>query len=157
MLKSLLLAVVLTLAACSGGAGMGGSSAQLVTDVPTLVSALANTGASVHDLGSFEPGFDGLGSNARRLCVDGQEVSTYAFPNEAAANTVAGGMDPEDPSHIGNAIIEWRGSPRFWQAGSMLVLYLGADARTEQTVSGLLGRPFASGGGRQPEGATSAC
>ncbi len=82
------------------------------------------------------------------LCVTGESVQVYEFATEAQAQAAAASIDPEDPSHVGNSIIEWVGNPKFWQGDRVIVLYVGTDPGTEDALAALLGEPFAVGGGR---------
>jgi hypothetical protein len=89
--------------------------------------------------------------------VAGQEVSVYAYETEEDRAAVAATIDPQDPSHVGRAIIEWAGNPRFWQRDRIIVLYLGDDPATEARITSVLGEPFARGRGRDPGPAAYTC
>jgi len=128
-------------------------------DVDSLIAALEAAGASVAVNDRFDPApADVLGRDGRRICVDGQRVLVYVFANAAEARTVAAGIDRQDPSRVGNAtIIEWTGEPRFWHSGSLLVLYLGPDPRTEHVLTSVLGPVLSKGGGRGADPQQFAC
>jgi len=82
------------------------------------------------------------------LCVSGESLQVYEFRTEAQAQAAVTSIDPDDPSHVGDSIIEWVGTPKFWQGDRSIVLYAGSDPDTEEALDALLGEPFAAGGGR---------
>lgn len=55
-------------------------------------------------------------------------------------------IDPEDPTYVGEAIIEWIGYPRFWER-DRIVVHVGTEEETEGLLTSILGRPFARGDG----------
>jgi hypothetical protein len=81
------------------------------------------------------------------LCVGKEAVQLYVFASIRDRIDAASRIDPKDPWHIGTAIVEWIGRPRFWQRDRLLVLYLGEDAATDSVLRTVLGPPFASGQG----------
>ncbi|HKX76470.1 MAG TPA: hypothetical protein VJR05_13885 [Acidimicrobiia bacterium] len=88
-----------------------------------------------------------IGGEGLLLCVGAEEIRVYLFGTEEEAAAAAARIDPDDPSNLGNAIVEWAGTPRFWRRGPMLVLYLGEDPATENLMTEVLGPPFARGEG----------
>lgn len=135
-------------AASPDGAGPPASPAGGADAAAGLVAALGEAGAEVGSTGSFVT--DPIGGEGIGLCVDGQVVNVYVFPTVEEREAVASRIDPEDPSNLGTAIIDWAGTPRFWQADRVLVLYLGADPAVEAGLTSVLGDPFARGEGRPP-------
>lgn len=111
-------------------------------------AALVAGGATVRETGAFSS--DPIGGQGAGLCVAGQSMNVYVFPTIEQRQAAAVRIDPNDPSKIANAIVEWSGNPKFWQAGRLIVLYLGSDASVEAGLTGLLGQPFARGQGRGP-------
>lgn len=116
--------------------------------VAAFVADLRGAGATVTELGAFNP--MPLGGLGARVCVDGQTVRIYEFEAESERAAAAAGIDPADPSHVGTAIVEWAGNPRFWQWDRVIVLYLGSDHAVEARITSVLGPPFARGQGRDP-------
>ena len=98
--------------------------------------------------GSFAT--DPIGGEGISLCVEGQVVNVYVFPTVEEREAAASRIDPDDPSNVGTAMIEWAGNPRFWAADRLLVLYLGRDPAVEAGITSVLGSPFARGEGRAP-------
>lgn len=81
------------------------------------------------------------------ICVGHEEVRAYVYGTADLQAAAVQGIDPKDPSHIGNAIVEWTGIPRFWQRDRVIVLYTGSDMSTETLLTLILGQPFARGTG----------
>ena len=145
---ALLLLLSMTLAACSVGAVSPTPSptpspqATGGAGVDGLVAALTAAGQPTRQQGSFEATL--VGGQGVLLCAGREEIRAYVFPTQQDRTAAANRIDPRDPSHIGNAIVEWVGTPRFWQRDRVLVLYLGGDAATETVLQSVLGPPFAA-------------
>lgn len=139
------IAIMLTAIGCSNRAESTTTSAASETEPDQFISDLNTAGAEAEQVESFSS--DPLGGKGLLVCVGGEEVRLYLFDGEQAAATAANRIDPDDPSHVGTAIVEWAGNPRFWHRGPILVLYLGADQVTEDLLIEVLGTPFARGPG----------
>jgi hypothetical protein len=114
-----------------------------------LVAGLQAAGADVRRTGGI--GTEPLGGQGIGLCVAGQEVMAYVFPTPQQREAIAARIDPSDPTHVGSTTIgEWTGKPKFWQAGRIIVLYLGSDSTVEAGLRSVPGQPFARGQGRDP-------
>jgi hypothetical protein len=124
------------------------SPSPLPDPVAGLGAALGAAGASVREVGTFEP--SPLTGSGTILCVDGQEVRVYLFETAEEAGAVASQINPTDPSQVGTSMVSWAGAPRFWRADRMIVLYLGDSPSIELGLTSLLGDPFAKGEGRGP-------
>lgn len=111
-------------------------------------AALRAAGAEVRTTGAFST--EPLGGQGIGLCVAGQQVSVYVYPTPEDRAASAARIDPNDPSNLGTAIVEWAGNPKFWQDDRIIVLYLGNDPAIEGGVGSVLGPPFARGQGRDP-------
>lgn len=144
------------LLACSQVADPVSTTAGEAQDpLGNLVAELQDSGAMVEELGSFNP--DPLPGAGQMLCVNGQTVRIYLYETEEESRAVAARIDSNDPSNVGNAIVEWRGNPRFWHRGSLLVLYLGDDPSTEDLLTSIIGPLFATGMGRDPGPGAADC
>jgi hypothetical protein len=158
--RTAIVAGSLLLVACSAPMNPSGTNPRPdgaeVFAMPEFKAALGAAGATVTDLGGFDPNpLSGTGTN---LCVSGQKVMTYEFGTARERAEMAATIDPADPSKIGNsAIVEWAGNPTFWQRDRLIVLYLGSDPRILAGVSSVLGEPFAAGHGRDPGPAHHRC
>lgn len=111
--------------------------------VEGLADALDATGSDAKKGAAFasEP----IGGQGSTVCVGAETVQTYEFIDHEAALAASLKIDRDDPSHIGNALIEWAGVPRFWLRDRIIVLYLGEDAPTDSALRSVLGQPFAEG------------
>lgn len=138
-------ALLLAAIACSG-VGETTSTLEAAEGEPDrFVADLTEEGVEVEKGETFST--EPVGGQGQLLCVGDQELRVYLFASDEEAAAVAARIDPNDPSNMGNAIIEWVGNPRFWQRGPMLVLYLGEDQAIEDQITGVLGQPFAQGQG----------
>lgn len=145
-MKSLGILLLWFVFACSGTGEVTTTGAiEPGGDPDRLIAELNGAGVATDEVDTFAT--DPLGGTGTLICVGSEEVRVYLFNDEQTATEVATRIDPADPSNLGNAIIEWVGRPRFWQRGPMLVLYLGEDVTTEDLLIGVLGPPFAQGGG----------
>jgi hypothetical protein len=145
---SLLVAVLV--AGCGVSASPGTSPSILADGLEALVADLQGAGAATTNLGSFTP--DPFPAQGVRLCVNYQPVSVYVFASAAERQQASARIDRSDPFHVGTAIVEWIGSPRFWERDRILLLYVGPDPAVEAVLTSVLGPPFASGGlGRPPQ------
>lgn len=97
--------------------------------------------------------FDGtpLSGEGVNVCVNGDDVKVLIHRSEEDRVAVARRISPTDPTHVGNAIVEWQGSPKFWGRDEILVLYLGRTDAISALLVSVLGQPFAQGfGGAVP-------
>jgi hypothetical protein len=112
----------------------------------SLLRGLREAGLDAHVGSHFNAApFPGSGMT---LCVTGESVQVYEFRTEAQAQAAVTSIDPDDPSHVGDSIIEWVGDPKFWKGDRSIVQYVGSDPGTEDALDALLGEPFAVGRGR---------
>jgi hypothetical protein len=92
-----------------------------------------------------------IGGQGSTVCLGTETVRAYEFIDHEAALAASQTIDRDDPSRVGNGIVDWAGAPRFWLRDRVIVLYLGEDAEIEATLRTLLGPPFAQGqAGRMP-------
>lgn len=111
--------------------------------IERLRADLERGGANVDELGTFD--LDPMPFDARgvRLCVDGQQVDVYVYRTEQERTADAALIDPDDPSHIGPAIVSWQGQPTFWERDRVIVFYQGSDKALARQLTSLLGPPLA--------------
>jgi hypothetical protein len=115
--------------------------------VEQLVADLEQAGASVRELAKLDSRAPILLRRGVILCLDSEEISVYVFDSSEERVAVTAVIDPEDPTRVGEAIIEWTGRPRFWERDRIVVLYVGTEEETEGLLTSILGRPFARGDG----------
>lgn len=123
--------------------GAVGGADVLVTDLKAL-------GVVVEATGSFSTIF--LGGRGLTYCIDGQQINVWEYPSQTDRKAASRLIDKNDPSSIGNSMVEWRGDPTFWQRDTILVLYLGKRPATVEVLDKLLGPAFAEGRGRSSPG-----
>lgn len=115
----------------SGGIEIGGYE--------DLVDALKGAGAEVELVEEIEqPFFDVSG---QMIKVNGAEVQVFEFADEAARKAASDKISP-DGSSTGTAMITWIDQPNFWAKGRVIVLYVGKDEATIETLSDVLGAPL---------------
>jgi hypothetical protein len=93
---------------------------------------------------------DPLPASGFLICVSGEPVRVYVFSSAQERLKVTSTIDRNDPSKVGTSMVDWMGTPRFWQRDRILVLYLGTKGDTENLLTSVLGPPFARGQGRPP-------
>ena len=84
-----------------------------------------------------------------------ESIDVHVFVDLDAATAAAALVDRDDPRHIGNAHVEWAGTPRFWLRDRAVILYVGSDPALDAALRGMLGSPLAEGdaiGGRGAPG-----
>lgn len=144
-MRGLIVAVLVTVIGCSSPAAPTTTSAVPASEPARLIAELDAAGATADQVGKFSS--DPLGGQGLLICVGAEEVRVYLFGSDDDAADAAARIDPDDPSDLGTAIVEWAGNPRFWHRGPILVLYLGEDEATENLLTAVLGTPFARGSG----------
>ena len=88
-----------------------------------------------------------LGGTGTTVCVGDASVAVHEFLDQDAAIDAAATINAGDPSQIGNGIVEWVGTPRFWLRDRAIILYVGEDAAVDAALRNILGQPFAEGAG----------
>jgi hypothetical protein len=144
-----LLAGCLVVAACaSASPGATHGPTEGPGGVQGLTADLERAGAVVKPGSQFAG--DPMPASGVLVCISGEPVRVYVFDSAQQRLQVSSTIDRNDPSKVGTAIVEWMGTPRFWQRDRILVLYLGSKADTENLLTSVLGPPFARGPGRPP-------
>jgi hypothetical protein len=156
VIRSALLVLTAALVVGCGSATPSATPGPTTTPSPTagpggaegLAADLTAGGATVKVASQFAG--DPFQAQGFLVCVNGDPVRIYQFATPELAEQAAKSVDPADPSHIGTAIVEWFGSPRFWRRDRVIVNYSGSKPETEAILTALLGNPFARGEGRPP-------
>jgi hypothetical protein len=143
-MRRLLLVAVVAMSALTGCGAVGG--------VEGLVAELRARGLPAEVGGAFDGTL--LGGDGTTVCIGDQSVAVYAFRDPAAAAAAADTINRDDPSNIGNGLVEWIGPPRFWLRDRLIVNYVGDDAALDAALRAAFGLPFAEAkgwaGGRRP-------
>lgn len=119
------------------------SATQAPYGIEALSQELTAAGASVRQGDAFAA--DPLAGDGITLCVDGQRVAVYSFATSDDRLRGQSRIDATDPWHVGNAIVEWVGTPRFWARDLIVVGYNGSDQTLMTRMTAALGAPFAVG------------
>ena len=120
-------------------ASPAGQQRTPVTDMTSLIAALQERGLTVEEAGTVsQPFFDVEGTTLR---VEDADVQVFAFANEEAAQTAMATIGPDgNPSTM---MITWVAPPHFYQAGRVIVLYVGDDAAMTHALTETLGAQVA--------------
>jgi hypothetical protein len=127
--------------ACAGCLTHGSDSLRETPfDIPQLVAALRDTGATVKSGDEIEQPFFAV--TGRMVSVAGEDVQVYQYPDEDAARRVAATISP-DGGTIGTSRPFWAASPHFYRKGLLIVLYVGDSAAVTRPLERVLGTQFA--------------
>lgn len=114
-----------------------------VTDYVSLFDNLRAAGASVTPAGEVSQPFFSVTGNA--ITVDGGNVQVFEYADNEEADAQAALVSP-DGSSIGTTMASWIAPPHFYQAGKIIVLYVGDDTTLINVLESVMGPQFA---GRQ--------
>lgn len=130
------------IAGCAGGISPGPPGGSQIDSLDDLAEALREEGAEVERAGTIsQPFFSG---GAEVLQVDGEEIQVFQFPNQEARVEQAE-LVAADGSSIGTTMATWIATPHFFEAGRLIVLYVGEDEGVLQLLESNLGLQFAGG------------
>ena len=113
-----------------------------VKDYVSLVDNLRAAGATVDPAGEVEQTF--FSPLGYVITVNGVDVQTFEYPDDAAAESEAAQVAP-DGSSIGTTMVTWVETPHFYRQGRVIALYVGEDAATLTLLESVLGAQFAGG------------
>jgi mono/diheme cytochrome c family protein len=135
--------VLTTMAFLVGGCG-GTQTATTgngeVTSYDSFIDSLLDSGASVQMMGGVnQPFFSGQG---RIITVNGEDVQVFEYANEALADEDVTLVSPDGHS-IGNAMVDWIGSPHFYRNSRLVVIYIGDNPSMGNLLENMLGSQFA--------------
>jgi hypothetical protein len=126
----------LALAACAGPAPTSPPAAGGTFAYGDLVEALEQAGAEVEPGITIEQDFFPVG--AQVITINGQDVQVFEFDSQvnrqAAEATIQG-----NGYIIGTMAIDWISTPYFFSRDRLIVLYVGTDESTVETLTGVLG------------------
>jgi len=117
-----------------------------VTDLATLVDALRACGVTVEVLGSIEQPFLRPETGIRLRLAGGSmaqpvDVQVFEYRDATQATADASTLSPDGSPPT--MIIDWIAPPHFFQAGRVIVLYLGDDRIALDLLTALLGEQVA--------------
>lgn len=138
------IAFVILAASCSGAStadqngsgGQAGSGAGFVD----LLAELESSGATVESVGEVSQPFFSV--DGQIVKVDGVDVQIFEY-GDAAAALAETEMISSDGSSVGTTMISWVEAPHFYLKDHFIVLYVGNDSATIETLQEVLGPQFA--------------
>ncbi len=113
-------------------------------DLQTFIARLQEAGAEVILAGPIPGPVFSVGGQV--LTVNGHRVSAYVYESAQEAHSAAAGISPDGSSirEDGRASqIEWVDVPHFFNAGRLIVLYVGRDTAVLSRLVGILGPQIA--------------
>lgn len=110
-----------------------------VTDMNSLIVALQGKGRTVGTAGMVaQPFFEVEGT---LLQVEGADVQVFEFADAEAATAAVAMLGPD--GNPPTMMITWVAPPHFYQAGRLVVLYVGDDAAMTHALTDVLGAQVA--------------
>lgn len=111
-----------------------------VQDQASLIDALRAVGATVTIGDAIEQPFVQVAGT--QVSVNGADVQVFEYADEAAARADTAAI-ADTLAGKGRTMVSWVASPHAYQAGRIIVLYVGDDLNTLQLLQEALGAPFA--------------
>lgn len=141
--RRLVIAVVaLILAACSSGTAEIEEPQGTIAGIQALVEALQDAGLPAQVAGDVEqPFFEPIG---RVIEIGEEQIQVFEFDDAQNAQRVADGISP-DGTAIGTTMVTWMATPHFYQAGDLIVLYVGEQSVIVSALTAALGPQIAGG------------
>lgn len=115
------------------------AAAELMT-ADDLVAALRAAGAAVEPGGGVS--LPAIAVPGRTLVVDGERVTVFAYPDQAAAEMAAGTIAP-DGRAMGQMPLPWAAPAHVFRRGALLVFAIGAGAPLLDRLTDVLGPQIA--------------
>ncbi|MEE8413089.1 MAG: META domain-containing protein [Dehalococcoidales bacterium] len=120
------------------------SHGGLTTDYISLIDNLRQAGATVEPAGELTQPFFSV--SGRVIVVSGGDVQVFEYADGAAAEAEAT-LVSTDGSSIGTTMVSWVAPPHFYQAGRLIVLYVGDGTDVINVLEAVLGQQFAGSSG----------
>jgi hypothetical protein len=130
---AILVALIFTGIGCSQESGNA-------TDYVSLVDNLRQAGATVNPAGDVTQPFFSVSGLVIR--VDGEDVQVFEYADADDAKKDADLVSPGGSS-IGTHMASWIAPPHFYQAGQLIVIYVGATDDVLDVLEEVLGVQFA--------------
>ena len=116
---------------------------SLIEDYMSLIDALRAAGAVVEPVGERDLDLP-FSVEAQVIIVNGLEVFVLEYTDGVGADADAA-LVSADGYSIGTAMVLWIGTPHFYHAGELLVLYVGDSAAVTDVLEAVIGAQFAGG------------
>ena len=76
------------------------------------------------------------------MTVNGEDIQAFEFDSGVEADTVAETVSA-DASSVGTSMISWIAPPHFYNAGRLIVVYVGSDGDVINILQKIIGSQFA--------------
>ena len=116
------------------------TEAGSVQDKATLVTALQDAGATVETGEPISQAF--FTPEGGTLKVNGADVQVFEYESTIAMEEEASQV-AADGGSIGTTMVTWMDTPHFYQAGRIIVLYVGSDQAILDLLEKSVGPQFA--------------
>jgi len=142
----IVLSIMLTITACSPQ--NADQQNPLQAEEPqgqyaVLLNALRCSGAEVEELGSVDQPF--LPVSGRLLEVNGQAVQVFEFDDVQSLRSIAEQITT-NVNMINETEVSWDAPPKVWANELLLVIYLGSEQGTIDSLNRALGEPITEQG-----------
>ena len=125
-------------------------SPKIVKDYSSFLDYLHDSGAFIRDEGERGRGlfYDG---EYRIVEVDGIPIQVYEYANAKAMEAEASCVSPDGfsitkdwgDSKASSILVNWIGTPHFYKAGRIIVIYIGDNYSLISLLQNCLGKQFA--------------
>ena len=125
-------------------------SPKIVTDYSSFLDYLHNSGAFIRDEGETGGGLF-YDAEFRIVEVDGIPIQVYEYANAKAMEAEASCVSPDGFSitkdwgdgKASSIFVNWIGTPHFYKAGRIIVIYIGDNYSIVSILQNGLGKQFA--------------
>jgi hypothetical protein len=128
------------IAVACGSQAVTEASPGAVEDQASLIERLRSAGATVEVGDPVEQIFFTV--EGQIIKVNGSDVQVFEYESADTMQADAAQVAPDGGS-IGTSMVTWVAAPNFYQAGRILVLYVGDDPAILELLEGALGPQFA--------------
>jgi len=111
-----------------------------VSDYVSLIDNLRAAGATVDPAGDVTQPFFSV--KGQVIKVNGEDVQVFEYSDEAAVEAEAELVSP-DGSSIGTSMVSWIAPPHFYNAGKLIMLYVGENSAVTDILESIVGSQFA--------------
>jgi len=112
----------------------------IVEDRASLIAALEALGATVEVGEPITQAF--FSPEGSIIKVNGADVQVFEYENAEAMENEASQVAPDGGS-IGTSMVTWMDTPHFYEAGRIIVLYVGSDETILDLLENVMGPQFA--------------
>lgn len=125
-------------------------SPKIVTNYSSFLDYLRDSGASIRDEGETGRGLF-YDAEYRIVEIDGNPIQVYEYANVKAMEAEASGVSPDGFSitkdwgdgKTSSIFVNWIGTPHFYKAGRIIVIYIGNNCSMISLLENAFGRQFA--------------